>query len=50
MTMMAATMLTAISCSDFDDYNEVPAEQSVAAQQTLWQNISNNKELSDFAD
>lgn len=46
---MAASMLTASSCSDFDDYNEAPAEQSPTAAQTLWENINSTKELSEFA-
>lgn len=47
--MMAASMLTASSCSDFDDYNEAPAEQSPTAAQTLWENINSTPELSEFA-
>ena len=46
---MAASMLTASSCSDFDDYNEAPAEQSPTAAQTLWENINSTPELSEFA-
>lgn len=49
ITMMVATCLAATSCSDFDDYNEVPAENNVSASLTLWENIKNNKELSQFA-
>lgn len=49
MMMMAATMLTAASCSDFDDYNEVPSASSQAGDNlSLWENISRNAELSDF--
>ena len=46
--MLAATMLTAASCSDFDDYNETPVVSQPAAGQSLWENISQNAELSDF--
>jgi uncharacterized surface protein with fasciclin (FAS1) repeats len=46
--MLAATMLTAASCSDFDDYNEVPASTLQADGQSLWENISQNPDLSDF--
>lgn len=47
--MLAATMLTAASCSDFNDYNETPADALPAGNQSLWQNISQNQDLSDFA-
>lgn len=46
--MLAATMLTAASCSEFDDYNKAVADTSVAGNQTLWENIQQNPELSDF--
>ena len=49
ITMMAAGMLVATSCTDFNDYNELPANASVAGSQTLWENISQNSQLSDFA-
>ena len=47
--MLAAGMLTATSCSDFKDYNEVPTDALPAGNQTLWQNIQQDAELSDFA-
>ena len=47
--MMAAGLLTATSCSDFDDYNTVPSDATASSQSTLWENISSNPELSDFA-
>lgn len=47
--MMAAGMLAATSCTDFADYNETPVDQVVAGNQTLWENISQNPQLSDFA-
>ena len=37
--MLAATMLTAASCSDYDDYNTVPTDAQAGANQTLWENI-----------
>ena len=49
MMMLAATMLTATSCSEFDDYNKEIADATPAGNQTLWQNILQNKQLSDFA-
>ena len=48
--MMAAGMLVATSCSDFNDYNEVTLDKSVSGgNQTLWENISQNAQLTDFA-
>ena len=47
--MMAATMLTATSCSEFDDYNKAVADATPSGNQTLWQNIEQNTQLSDFA-
>ena len=48
--MMAAAVLAAASCTDFDDYNDVPGTDSANLNvgQTLWQNISQRGELSDF--
>lgn len=46
---VAGVALAAASCTDFSDYNkEVPAD-NIAADNTLWQNISANSELSNFA-
>ena len=36
-------------CSDFSDYNETPVDQLPAGNLTLWDNISQNAQLSDFA-
>lgn len=49
---MAAALgvMAAASCSDYDDYNKVPAAEDPVADKTLWENISGNPELSDFAD
>ncbi len=48
--MMAAGMLAASSCTDFDDYNKVEADAHTAsANETLWENISKNDNLKDFA-
>lgn len=44
----AAALLTA-SCSDYDDYNTVPTDVNASANKTLWENISENSNLSDFA-
>ncbi len=47
--MMAAGMLTAASCTDFDDYNKVVADDVQSANLTLWENIEQNQQLTDFA-
>jgi len=46
--MTAASMLVASSCTDFDDYNEVPVDANASAELTLWENISQNSQLSNF--
>ena len=41
------------SCSDYDDYNTVPevfGGDQVGANSTLWENISNDQQLTKFAD
>ena len=48
ITMMAALALAATSCSDFDDYNEVGTSTLPTADATLWENISQQENLSDF--
>lgn len=47
--MTAATMLAVTSCSDFSDYNDTPVSDVQQAERTLWENISQNDQLSDFA-
>lgn len=42
-------LLPLISCSDFDDYNEVKPEATEAGKLTLWENIQKNSQLSNFA-
>lgn len=49
MMIVAGGMLAATSCSDYTDYNTVPEAVDPAADKTLWENISANSELSDFA-
>ncbi|MBR1448804.1 MAG: fasciclin domain-containing protein [Prevotella sp.] len=49
IAMMAAGMLAATSCTDFSDYNETPVDQMPSGDLTLWENISQNSQLSDFA-
>ena len=49
ITMLAATLLAAASCTDYDDYNSVPEDALPAANKTLWENISNDPQLTKFA-
>lgn len=46
---IACGMLAATSCTDYIDYNTVPEAIDPAADKTLWENISANDNLSDFA-
>lgn len=45
----AGGLLVAASCSDYNDFNTVPSMADPAADKTLWENISSNADLSDFA-
>lgn len=47
--MAAATLLTASSCTDFDDYNEAYTAGSAESKQTIWENISSREDLTQFA-
>lgn len=49
MTVVAGCMLAATSCSDYSDYNTVPEGSMASANKTLWENISENENLQDFA-
>lgn len=49
MMMVAGGLLVAASCSDYDDFNTVPVMTDPAAEKTLWENISENENLTDFA-
>ena len=48
MMMTAALVLTASSCTDFDDYNKVPVDVNASSELTLWDNISQNSRLTNF--
>lgn len=51
MTMIVAATIPAVtSCTDYDDYNEVRSDVNAGVDKTLWQNIVDNPELSEFAD
>ena len=47
--MIAASVLTATSCSDFSDYNEVKSDAVATGNRPLWDNIVSDPQLSDFA-
>ena len=47
--MMATVTFVATSCSDWNDWNTVPTDVNASAEKTLWENISSNSQLSDFA-
>lgn len=47
--MVAAGLVAFTACSDYDDYNSDPLDSSASANKTLWENISTNENLSDFA-
>lgn len=49
IAMMAAGVLAATSCTDYSDYNETPVDQLATSSQTLWENISQNPRLTNFA-
>ena len=46
--MLAAGMLTATSCSEFDDYNKEVSDVTPTGNQTLWENIQQTPQLSTF--
>lgn len=50
MMIVAGGMLAATSCSDFSDYNTAPDNFGMTGGKTLWQNISENSNLSKFAE
>ena len=46
-SLLFSTMFT--SCTDFSDYNEVKTDVQATGNQTLWENIRQNEQLSEFA-
>ena len=49
MAVVACSALLAMSCTDYLDYNTVPEATNPAADKTLWENIAENENLTDFA-
>lgn len=50
MALVGCGMLAATSCTDYLEYNTVPQSNDPKADKTLWENISENDKLTDFAD
>lgn len=49
LLLLAPVMAGALSCSDYNDWNTVQEDSNPAAEQTLWDNIMSNPQLSNFA-
>ena len=49
MAVVACSVLAATACTDYLDYNTVPEATDPAADKTLWENIVENDNLTDFA-
>ena len=49
LCLSGAAVLVLAACSDFSDYNEVRTDAAATGNQTLWENIRQNSQLSDFA-
>ncbi|MDE6807485.1 MAG: hypothetical protein K2I98_03375, partial [Prevotella sp.] len=50
--LSAGLVLAAVSCTDYSDYNTVPTvfvENQPGANNTLWENISSDQQLTKFA-
>ena len=48
--LSAGFMLATASCTDYSDYNTAPVDEQIgAANQTLWETISNDQQLTKFA-
>lgn len=47
--VVASLSLATTSCTDYSDYNSVPTDANAMAGKTLYQNISENQKLQNFA-
>ena len=47
--LSAGLMLAVASCTDYSDYNTVPEDAVPSANKTLWENISEDPQLTKFA-
>ena len=48
LLMLAPLLALAAGCSDYDDWNTVQEDSNPAAEQTLWENITSQSQISDF--
>lgn len=46
---LSPSLLFLTACTDFSDYNDTPVDAVATGNQTLWENISQNPQLSEFA-
>lgn len=49
MAVVACSVLAATACTDYLDYNTVPEATDPQADKTLWENILENENLTEFA-
>lgn len=47
--LVGCAVCAVTGCSDYDDYNDVPVDAQLSGNMTLWENILQNTQLSDFA-
>ena len=47
--LTAGLMLVTASCTDYSDYNTVPSDAQASANKTLWENITDDQQLTKFA-
>ena len=48
LLLIAPFIALAAACSDYDDWNTVQTDPNPSAEQTLWENITSQSQLSDF--
>ena len=48
ITAVTVALTTVTSCSDWNDWNTAQTGDNVAAEKTLWENLSENPQLSNF--
>ena len=47
--LVGCGIAAATGCSDFSDYNDSPADATLSGNLTLWENVMQNPQLTDFA-
>ena len=48
LLLLTPLFALATACSDYDDWNTVQEDSNPAAEQTLWENITSQSQISDF--